>query len=100
MGEDERRKMAAMMLASARGGLSNGQAAPSYSRQGGRREGRNRHVPVRPREHRAADLACRLLPLLLEAPGMLGFRTAFWAAVAAWGVVLVLSLGCLEVVRW
>ena len=97
--EGERRRMAAMMLASARGGSPGGRSSQySPPRQGYRGETRSR-VRVRRRQPRT-DLARRLVPLLLELPGRLGFRRAFCAAVAAWSIALVFSLGCFEVVRW
>ncbi len=95
--ESERRRLAAKMLSSARGGPPSGRATSSSSSwQGDRRETR-RHVRHR---RSSADLACRLVSLLLEVPGRLDFRTAFCAALAAWSIALVLSLGCFEVVRW
>ncbi len=96
--ESERRRVGAMMVASAQGSLPGGRATPSSSRHGGNREARGRDQ-ARRRKGRA-DLGRHLVPLLLELPGKVGFRTAFCAAVAAWSLALVLSLGCFEVVRW
>ena len=92
--DGERRRVVAMMLATAKG-------APADARSTRRGPGREVGRPgsARPRSRRP-ELAHRLVPFLLELPRRLGFRTAFCAAVAAWGIGLVVFLGCLEVVRW
>ena len=89
--ENERRRVGAMMLAAAQG-------APASSSRDKRRNA-GRRAPVRHRE-RGHALLSRLVPLLLEMPGRLNFKTAFCVAAAAWGAVLVIFLGYLEVLPW
>ncbi len=97
--EGERRRMGTMMVeASTRGGSPGARAALSPSRQGATRRAKGRAGDRR--RPRRMDTARRAVPLLLESLGRMSFRKAFCAAVAAWTVALVLSLGCFEVLRW
>lgn len=89
-----------MMVASAQGAHAGGRVSKPSSQQHGNRQAARHHVAARHRKSRPTAVAQHLVPLLLELPGKLGFRTAFCTAVAVWGTALVLFLGSLEVVRW
>lgn len=97
--DGERRRVAAMMLASARGVAVDGRAVPRSPRRDARPD-TARRGPTRWQECRGSRLARSLAPLLLRLPETLGFRAAFCTAVAAWSTALVLFLGSFGVVRW
>lgn len=98
MEDGERRRMAAMMLNGAGSSSSARYTAPQPSPGDGKRAS-ERHRSTR-RRRCCPSLADQLVPVLLEAPGKVPFRTAFCAALTAWGAALVLALGCFDISLW
>lgn len=90
LGEAERRRLGAMMVASVRGRAQAAKSGASSRRDAGRGRAAGRAV------FSARDL----VPVLSNLPEKLGSSTALCAAMAGWGIGVALSLVLLEVVRW
>ncbi|MBD0274534.1 MAG: hypothetical protein ICV73_21705 [Acetobacteraceae bacterium] len=82
-------------------GVVPGDRQPGRIRPGAPKRRRGHGANARPRHgaariwDRGARRARGLERLLLDLPGRLGFPAAFGAAAVAWGVALLLVLGCL-----
>ena len=98
LSDAERRRMAAVMLAAAqRTSAGPHGARGALGHCGGPDRG---HSAPRPRRESHQDRARRVVPVLAEWLGSLGFRAAFLSALAAWSIAAALLLSRFEVVQW